>query len=65
MSTSKRQNIAGGYKQESQQLRVANNSRGFLLHSLWIINCYVKCLSNNLINENINPFVSREMLFEK
>ena len=33
-------------------------SRVFLLHQLWIVNYYVKSLSNNLSNENINTGVS-------
>ena len=42
-----------------------NNNQGFLLHQLWIVNHYVKCLSNNLSNENINTGVSIEMIFQK
>ena len=37
-----------------------NISRGFLLCQLWIVNYYIKCLSNNLSNG-----VSREMIFQK
>ena len=34
----------------------------FLQHQLWIVNYYVKSLSNNLIIENIRAGVSREMI---
>ena len=33
------------------------NNQGFLLRQLWIVNYYIKCLSNNLIG------VFREMIF--
>ena len=42
-----------------------HNSRGFLLRQLCILKYYVKSLSNNLSNENINTGVSREMIFQK
>ena len=38
--------------------------RGFLCQ-LWLVNYYIKCLSNNLSNENIKTGVSREMIFQK
>ena len=40
-------------------------SRVFLLGQLWIVNYYVKSLSNNLSNENIKTGVSREIIFQK
>ena len=45
--------------------RLGIYSRGFLQRQLWMVNYYVKCLSNNLSNENINTGVSREMIFQK
>ena len=44
---------------------VKHNCRVFLQRQLWIINYYVKSLSNNLSNENIMTGVSREMIFKK
>ena len=41
------------------------NSRVFLQRQLWIVNYYVKSLSNNLSNEHIKTGVSREMIFQK
>ena len=40
-------------------------SRVFLQRQLWIVNYYIKSLSNNLSNENIKTGVSREMIFQK
>ena len=39
-------------------------SRVFLLRQLWIVNYYVKSLSNNLRNENINTGISREIILQ-
>ena len=39
-------------------------SRVLLLHQIWIINYYVKCLSENLSNENKNTGVSREIVIQ-
>ena len=38
--------------------------RVFLLRQLWIVNCYVKSLSNNLSNEVIKTGVSRKIIFQ-
>ena len=35
-------------------IRIIAFSRGFLLPQLWIVDYYVKCLTNILSNENIN-----------
>ena len=42
-----------------------SKSRISLQRQVWIVNYYVKSLSNNLSNENIKTGVSREMIFEK
>ena len=42
-----------------------HNSRGFLLRQIWILKNYVKSLSNNLSNENMNTGVSREIVIQK
>ena len=41
------------------------NSRGFLLRRLLIVNYDVKFSLDNLSNENINTGVSREITFQK
>ena len=41
------------------------NSWGFLLGQLWIVNYYIKCLSNNPSNEDINTGVSREIILQE
>ena len=38
-------------------------SRVFQRHQLWTVNYYIKSLSNNLSNENINTGSSREVMF--
>ena len=40
-------------------------SRVFLLRQLWIVNYDIKTLSSNLINENVNTVVSREIILKK
>ena len=40
-------------------------SRVFLQHQLWIVNYYVKSLSNILSNENIKTVGSREIIIQK
>ena len=41
-----------------ENINPENISRVFLQHQLWIINYYIKSLSNNLSNENIKTGVS-------
>jgi len=40
-------------------------SQVLLLRQIRIVNYYVKCSSDNLINENKNTGVSREIMFQK
>ena len=40
-------------------------SRVLLLCQIWIVNYYIKCLPDNLSNENKNTGVFREMIFQK
>ena len=35
-----------------------------LLHQIWIVNYYVKCLSDDLSNDNKNTGVSREVILQ-
>ena len=53
------------YKQEQLNWKKMDISRGFLLCQLWIAKYYIKSLSNDLSNENVNTGVSREMIFQK
>ena len=42
-----------------------DNSRVLLLCQIWIVNYYVKYLSDNLSNENKNTGVSGEVILQK
>ena len=44
-------------------LHIVDNSRVLLLCQIWIVNYYVKCLSDNLSNKNKNTGVSKIVHF--
>ena len=48
-----------------ENINPENVRRDFLQHQLWIVNYYIKSLSNNLSNENSKTGVFREMILQK
>ena len=58
-------NISSGQRNLIETYHTKDNCRVFLLRQSWIINYYVKSLSNNLSNKNTMTCVSRKMIFQK
>ena len=49
----------------AEKMMRSDDSQVFLLHQLWIVNYFVKSLSNNLSNENIKTGASRDIGISK
>jgi hypothetical protein len=64
LKESNNSNIQIVYETNDEDIEIGI-SRVLALRQIWIVNYHVKCSSDNLINDNKNTGVSREMIFQK